>query len=403
MSRIVFAWELGANYGYISQFMPFARALKARGHEVLLVVRELHHAPRMMIEGDIPILQAPLWLPTVQGLPEPPLNYAEILLRFGYHDAQSLSGVVSAWRNLLMLYQADVLIASHAPTALLAARSLGLPAASLGTGFSIPPRVSPTPNMRYWVNVPAERLNSGDAVVLGTMNAVLQASGKPAMTSVSELFNVQEQFLCTLPELDHYPNRANSNAKTLRYWGAVYDTQMGQEAAWKDNDAKRVLVYLEPSHRDFPALLAAIKQSGVQALICAPGISTNLLKSSETEVVRIYNQPIKFLGLLETCDLAICHAGHGTTAGMLMAGVPLLMFPNHLEQFLLAKGVQDMGAGLLVNLEAPAPELLPVLQRMLHTPEFKAKAQHFADSHKEFTQQALIASITARIEELAAK
>ncbi|MCE9633693.1 MAG: hypothetical protein K8Q92_05870 [Methylophilales bacterium] len=398
MSRIVFAWEMGANYGYISQFMPFARELKSRGHEVVLVVRELHHAPRMMTDGEISFMQAPIWLPTVQGLPEPPLNYAEILLRFGYHDAQSLAGVVSAWRSLMTLFKTDVVVASHAPTALLAARCLDLSAASLGTGFSIPPRVSPTPNMRYWVNVPAERLNSGDAVVLNTMNTVLQASGKPAMASVSELFNVQEQFLCTLPELDHYPNRAQT-----RYWGAVYDTQMGQEVVWKDGDAKRVLVYLEPSHRDFPALLEAIKQSGAQALICAPGISANLLKASETEAVRIYNQPIKFLGLIETCDLAICHAGHGTTAGMLMAGVPLLMFPNHLEQFLLAKSVHDMGAGLLVNLEAPAPELLPVLQRILQTPEFKARARHFADSHKDFTQDALIASVTARIEELAAK
>ncbi|MFM9912903.1 MAG: glycosyltransferase [Methylophilaceae bacterium] len=398
MSRIVFAWELGSNYGYISQFLPFARELKLRGHEVVLVVRELHHAQRMMTEGDIPILQAPMWLPTVQGLPEPPLNYAEILLRFGYHDAQSLAGVVSAWRTLLMLYQADVLIASHAPTALLAARSMGLPAAGLGTGFSIPPRVSPTPNMRYWVNVSPERLNSGDAAVLSTMNTLLTACGKPAMASVSELFDVQEQFLCTLPELDHYPKRANA-----RYWGAVYDTQMGQEAAWKALDAKRVLVYLEPSHRDFAALLEALKNSGVQALICAPGISSNLIKANETEKVRIYNQPIKFLGLLETCDLAICHAGHGTTAGMLMAGVPLLMFPNHLEQFLLAKSVQDMGAGLLVNLEAAAPELPPVLQRMLQTPEFKLKAQQFASNHAEFTQATLISSITARIEEIAAK
>ena len=398
MSRIVFAWELGANYGYISQFLPFARELKSRGHEVVLVVRELHHAQRMMMDSGIPVLQAPLWLPTVQGLPDPPLNYAEILLRFGYHDAKSLSGVVSAWRALLMLYKADVIVASHAPTALLAARSMGLSAASLGTGFSIPPQVSPTPNMRFWVNVPTERLQSSDAAVLATMNSILHASGKPPMSAIRDLFDVQEQFLCTLPELDHYPKRANA-----RYWGAVYDTRMGQEATWPQAEAKRVLVYLESSHRDFSALLEAIKSSGVQALICAPGISSNMIKTTESAKIRIYNQPIKFMGLLEQADLAICHTGHGTSACMLAAGVPLLMFPNHLEQYLLAKSVQEFGAGLLVNLETPAPDLLPLLQRMLDTPDFKVKANHFADSHKNFTQDALVTSIAARIEEIAQK
>ena len=148
MSRIVFAWELGANYGYISQFLPFARELRKRGHEVVMAVRELHHASRMLEDNNIPVMQAPLWLPTLQGLPDPPLNYAEILLRYGYHDPAGLAGVVSAWRAMLMLFRADVIIASHAPTALFAARSMGLTAAALGTGFSIPPRLNPTPNLR---------------------------------------------------------------------------------------------------------------------------------------------------------------------------------------------------------------------------------------------------------------
>lgn len=412
MSRIVFAWELGANYGYISQFLPFARELKARGHEVVMVVRELHHAGRMLADSNIPVMQAPLWLPTVQGLPEPPLSYAEILLRYGYHDASSLSGVVSAWRAMLMLFRADVVIASHAPTALLAARSMGLAAAPLGTGFSIPPHLNPTPNLRYWNSVPYERLTGSDEMVLKTANAVLAACGVAPMQAVWELFAAQETFLCTLPELDHYPHRGGAT-----YWGAVYDTEMGQEVAWPDIDttnpasgnadasqeAKRILVYMEPHHRDFITLVEIIAAQGHLALICAPGIADNVRQKHSSAKIRIFNQPIKFAGLLADCDLTICHGGHGTTAGMLQAGIPLLMFPNHLEQFLLAARVKSLGAGESVDLESSPPDLSLKLLELLKTVDFRNNAQKFAAKYQSYTRQQQLAQITARIEELAAE
>ncbi len=404
MSRIVFAWELGANYGYISQFLPFAHALKARGHEVVMVVRELHHAARMMTDSSIPVMQAPVWLPVIQGLPEPPLNYAEILLRYGYHDASGLSGVVSAWRAMFMLFQADLLIASHAPTALLAARSMGLTAAPLGTGFSILPRLNPTPNLRYWASVPYERLTGSDEIVLKAANAVLGACGAKPMKALSDLFDTPESFLCTLPELDHYPQR---NGAT--YWGAVYETEMGHEAAWPDLETSagsnvkvnRILVYLEPRHRDFMALLEIISAQGHHALICAPGIADNLRQKLSSNKVRIFAQPIKFAGLLAECNLVICHGGHGTTAGMLQAGIPLLMLPNHLEQFLLATRVRALGAGELVDAESPPPDLSALLLKLLNTVDYRNNAQKFAAKYRQYTREQQLAKITARIEEMA--
>jgi hypothetical protein len=405
VSRIVFAWELGANYGYISQFLPFAHALKARGHDVVMVVRELHHAGRMMTDSPIPVMQAPIWLPVIQGLPEPPLNYAEILLRFGYHDASGLSGVVSAWRAMFMLFQADVLIASHAPTALLAARSMGLTAAPLGTGFSILPRLNPTPNLRYWASVPYERLAGSDEIALKSANAVLGACGAAPMKALSDLFDTPESFLCTLPELDHYPQRSGAT-----YWGPVYETEMGHEAAWPDvatssdsnSNVKRILVYLEPRHRDFMALLEIISAQGHHALICAPGIADNLRQKLGSDKVRIFDQPIKFAGLLEDCDLVICHGGHGTTAGMLQAGIPLLMLPNHLEQFLLASRVRTLGAGELIDAESPPPDLSALLLKLLNTVDYRNNAQKFAAKYRQYTRPQQLAQITARIEKMAA-
>ena len=112
MSRIVFAWELGSSYGHISRLLPFARKLKKRGHEVLLVLRELQNVGNLSVD-ELPVLQAPLWIYPPKGLSEPPLNYSEILLRYGYLDAGGLAGLVQAWRSLFTLHCSDVVVADR--------------------------------------------------------------------------------------------------------------------------------------------------------------------------------------------------------------------------------------------------------------------------------------------------
>lgn len=397
MSRILFAWELGTSYGYIAQLLPFARALKERGHHVALAVRELHHISRVPNDRGIPVFQAPIWIPTVHGLPEPPLNYAEMMLRFGYHDPFGLAGVVNAWRALMSLYQTDFLVACHAPTALLAARTCGVKSSTLGTGFYVPP-CSPTPNMRPWVAVPGERLESSDRTVLKAMNSILRASEKPELGSLSELFDTEENFLCTFPEIDQYSGRENA-----KYWGTAYDSEMGRRVGWPDGDGKKVVVYMGANHRDFLPVMQAIKVLGLKALVFAVGISDNLRQQLSSSSVFVSETPIHFDDVLSRCDMAICHAGHGTTSRMLLAGVPMLLFASHLEQYLLALRVKQLGAGEVVNQEKPAPDFVVLLKEMLESIHYKKQAQSFAQKHADFSSITQITGICDRIEEILTK
>ena len=397
MSRIALVWELGTSYGHISVLLPFARKLRQRGHEVLLVLRELHNISGI-VRDEIPVLQAPVWLPQLTGLPEPPLNYSEILMRYGYLDADGLAGLVDAWRSLFALHGSDVIVADHSPTALLAARSMGLAATTLSSGFYCPPRQTPMPNMRAWLNVPKGRLENSDALVLNNMNTVLTAyKGKP-LANVGELFDIEENFICTFPELDHYSQR-----EPARYRGACWNMEMGQEVVWPDGEGKRVFVYLFPQSRDFAKLMEAIASLGHRAIVCAPGISDNQRGLYESPNIIVSAKPFRLDRLLADCDLAIGYAGHAMTAGMLMAGVPLLLLPGHLEQFLLATRVEAMGAGIAVNPDAPPPDYVVVILRILEVPDYREMAQLFAKKHADFSQDAQQQDIVARIEEIAAQ
>ena len=397
MSRIAFVWELGTSYGHISVLLPFARMLKQRGHDVVLVLRELHNTSGMLSDG-IPILQAPMWLLQAKGLSNPPLNYSEILMRYGYLNADGLAGLVSAWRALFKLHACDVIVADHSPTALLAARSMGLAATALGTGFYFPPRQTPLPNMRPWLKVPIKRLENSDALVLNNMNAVLSAHQAPPLASMNDLFEIEENFLCTVAELDHYQQREPSN-----YWGPCYNMEMGQAVAWPDGAGKCVFVYLEPQSRDFAKVLGAIAALGLRAIVCAPGISEKLRQQCASPSMIISAKPFRIDTLLAECDLAIGYAGHGMTAGMLLKGIPLLLFPTHLERFLLSTRVADMGAAIIVNSEAPPPDFAITIGKLLKEPSYRESARRFAKKYADFNQSKQQKGIVARIEEIAAR
>ncbi len=179
MSRILFAWELGGGYGHLAPFAPIADRLLARGHELTIAAQDLERAHAVFGSRPVRIAQAPFCGKSYGGLADPPLNYAEILMRYGYLDAPLLAGLVRAWRDLLDLAGAEVLVADHAPTALLAALGRGLPRALFGNPFAVPPPLAPTPSMRSWIEVPRERLESSDASVLKVVNASVNGAVPP--------------------------------------------------------------------------------------------------------------------------------------------------------------------------------------------------------------------------------
>jgi len=396
VSRIVFAWELGSSLGHVSLLLPFAQKLSQQGHDVILVLRELQNVQNLPV-GNLHVLQAPLWIYPPTGLSEPPLNYSEILMRYGYLDAEGLGGLVSAWRSLFSLHASDAIVADHSPTALLAARSMGLPATTLGSGFYYPPRQTPMLNMRPWLNVPPERLEHSDMAVLKSMNTVLASYQAQPLGAVNELFENSENFLCTFAELDHYSQR-----EPTQYWGACYNLEMGQNIDWPEGGEKRVFAYLDPQNRDFSKVLDAIRGLGLRAIVCAPGIPDNLRDQFATSRIILSGKPFRLKELMRDCDLVIGNAGHALTAGMLMAGVPLLLLPTHLERFLLATRIASLGAGIAVNPEAPPPDFMSIIHSLLTIPEYREKASHFARKYANFSQEEQQDTIVARIEKIAA-
>ena len=342
MSRFLLAWELGSGIGHLGRLAPLAQALRARGHEVTLAVKDLSGVHAVAGLDTFRVLQAPIWLKSADAA-EPPQNYAEILARFGYADPGGLSGMVRAWCGLFALATPDVIVADHAPTALLAARVSALPRATYGSGFFLPPRVRPLPNMRPWLDIPAAQLAAGEDKVLASVNQVLAALHVAPLAMLAELLEADADFLMTFRELDHYRNR-----QAGRYLGVVSSEGADPVAAWPDGAGKKVAVYVHGDYRDMGTLLNALNAVDARAMIFAPGIAPAMLEKFGSPRLHFGSRPLALSAAGRQCDAAVCHGSLATTAAFLRAGCPLLLLPLHLEQFLVSINVESLGAGLLI-------------------------------------------------------
>lgn len=401
MSRFLFGWELGGGLGHLGHVVAAARALNAAGHHSALALRDLRGLASVDPGPDISVFQAPVCIHRYDGLAEPPLNYAEVLMRFGYLDANMLSGLVRGWRELAAVSRADIVVADHAPTAILAAKTLGLRCAVIGNAFTVPPMVSPTPNMRPWLELPPGRLAGSDKSVLDTINQVLKGLGKPVLAHLYELFAVDDIVITNFRELDHYATRRPAqDFDRITFCGQVSASNTSAaRPAWpttkRGQGKKPIFAYLKPDYPHIGATLGALAASAQPCVIYGLGANPSAAPSPAPNLV-FSAQPIDVAVAGRECAVGICHAG-GICATLLQLGRPMLLLPTQLEQYLGGIRVAELGAGLVINPEEKQPDIAGALTRLLGEQQFTDRAAEFAERYREWSPDRILEAVVARL------
>jgi hypothetical protein len=395
VSRILFAWELGGGLGHLGPFLPIAERLVARGHEVTLAARDVERAHAVFGSRPVKIVQAPICSKNYGGLADPPLNYAEILMRYGYLDAPLLAGLLSAWRGLLDLARVDLVLADHAPTALLAARGRSAARAVFGNPFAVPPPVSPTPNMRSWVEVPAQRLASSDASVLKVINDVLPA-GAPALAALHEIFSGARALFHGLPELDPYGPRPAPD-----YLG-LYTAVIGSSPPrWPEGEGPRIFAYLHADYRHIDAALGALAAGPARVLAYLLGGTPALWEKYSGPRLAFSAGPVELNAAIADSDLCVSHGNAATVISVLRGGKPMALLPTQLEQFLVAEKLVTLGVARAAPADAETPDIAGTLAGALGEPRLARAAREFALRHREPPVDTIAQRAVERIEALA--
>lgn len=362
-------WELGAGYGHLAPLLALARPLQEHGHTLAFAARDVAAAEAVLGGSGMPYFQAPAnFTPRGRGSLR---SYPQILLNTAFNDLAELKGRVRAWRALYTLFEPDILVCDHSPSALLAARGLPMHCVATGNGFVLPPDVSPLPELRPWETADPAMLAADEARALTMANAVLAELKAPSLTRIAELSNSAHQALFTLQELDNYADERRG----AEYWG-MPPGPAGATPHWPEGDGKRVFLYGQP-FEGLPQVLADLVTGGHRALVYVPKLTPERRRELAHPRLHLSDVLLDMAAVSRDCDCALMTNGHGTTAAMLLAGKPVLLLPQHLEMLHIARSVEKAGAGL------SAPALKPEgirhkLTRLLQEPGFGERARAIA-------------------------
>jgi UDP:flavonoid glycosyltransferase YjiC (YdhE family) len=163
---------------------------------------------------------------------------------------------------------------------------------------------------------------------------------------------------------------------------------------------RKIFAYVYSSYPHFGKLMEALKAIDATVLVHSPNIASRLVTQYTSANIEFCEQPVDQSYFVEQSDLVICHSGHGTVSAALLGGTPLLLLPLHLEQMLVAKNVEAIGAGLHQLPEVKKPNFKKPMKALLTECSFTAAAKAFSQQYASFSADKRNLAIADRCEAL---
>lgn len=375
MARVCFSWELGQGYGHLVRYRTIITRLLERGDEVSFIAKDAARARAVFAGMAVSVLPVePGSTPAAERLVR--LNsYPEILHDFGFRRPACLRRQLEPWLDHLSRLQPDVLVADHSPTALVAARVTGVCVISSGNGFTVPPRVTPMPPLRYWSGRGREHLAAHEHRVLETCNAVLREQGAAPLATLAELLAADSEWILSFPELDHYGVRDGAH-----YLGSFTAADFGARPRWQAVGGPKLFAYLSVSALT-PEFLAAIDSLNANLCIHAPQLPAEEFARLAAPTTMVEPAPVDLKLVAATADAVITNGSLNSVSGFLAAGVPQLALPNNLERHMVGRRLELAGGGLMAPWHKP-DRLPDKLRAVVGDRAYRRGAERFAARYR---------------------
>ncbi len=393
--QILFGWEMGAGMGHLKSHRELFLALGQQGHTVHVASRDVAKAARAFEGMNLPIWQAPFGTEKPEPLYSMTPTMAQVLHNSGLTRIDNVIARTRAWDLLIDTIRPALVLIDSAPTLQLALRGKDLPAASLSTGFFVPPDVHPLPlystlqETRFPPQIPTR-----DTATLAALNAVLAARKQPPLRSIAALYNEGVlPLLVTVPDLDHYPDRRGG------CYVGLPASPPGEAPEWPDVSGPRIYAYLKPFKR-IEKLLAELRATEFPTIVVSDGIPETLHARYRSRALSFSKRALDLSQVTQSCLVGVNNANHGTVGHFLLHGVPVLMIPLFLEQEILAARVVKQNTGISLRTDQ-CSEVLPSLRRLLDECEFADSAKSFAARQAKIVQAGQVSLLLGHLERIA--
>lgn len=174
-------------------------------------------------------------------------------------------------------------------------------------------------------------------------------------------------------------------APAMRHFGFLVGSASGAAPAWPDGDSPKVLVGLSTTYQHQEELLQTIvdglDQIDVRAIVTTGGpVDGDGLRPRDH--VRVVERA-SHAALLADADAMVTHAGLGSVAAALSAGVPLVCTPIARDQPLNAERVAEAGAGVSLGGQPCAADVAAAVLQTCGDRRFRDAAEAVARESEE--------------------
>ena len=338
MRRALLAWESGSGRGHIMALKTIAEAISDR-FECDAALCRMKHADELATTC-VSVFQArhlrydPASPRHASGVKT--ATWGEFLGDIGFRDAEFLASQIGWWKAQMQKRRITLLVADFAPCAMLAARSLGIPCVAVSPGYGVVPGHLP----EFPVLIPeyATRIYD-EAEMLAAINTAGLAQDVPPLQHFPQLYDCEAHVIRSLPMLDPYS--ADRRFPVL----SPLDAPM-QDA---EGVADEVFVYFSTNEATEPEVIRAIGDLGVPTRAYAPALNDDGLAALAAKGVMVQKTPFP-LDLIRHRSRVLVNAGqHGTLCFGMMAGLPQVALPQHLEHTYYARRAADNGASTVIE------------------------------------------------------
>jgi len=201
---------------------------------------------------------------------------------------------------------------------------------------------------------------------------MLNAFKQVPITALRDLVMDQIRLFATFPELDHYGER-----KDAEYIGPMLDPINAPRADWPEGEGPRIFACLRPDTSCVKEILEALGAITARVVCVASGFTPMQLEPFRRDHVRYVSGPVDLAPLLDA-NLCITYGAEGTMMRFLMATVPQLISPWHVETYMAARRIESTGLGSALSSPLSRIALEQRIQRMADDSTMRSRVTAFA-------------------------
>jgi Glycosyltransferase family 28 C-terminal domain len=378
MSRIVFCWEMGDDFGHLGNFYPIVKLLSTHGHEIIILVKEIGKVGHFNWPERVKIIPSPQ---LKLGVVKPRLTtcFADILLSQGYGSVEMLKYAAIAWKNIFDLIQPDIIVFDHAPTALLSVRGKKIAKIITSYSFITPPAGSLPVNYRPWETPNNNAMNDAENIAIDNINQVAKILDLVLINHSSDLFDVDKTIIYGYREIDIY--RTFRTAES--YTGSLIAKTNFQPAKWKKDTAIKIFAYLKYGYKQSDMMLSILSELQANVICFYSGASIEDCQQYSSSHQCVSNSPFDLCSVYDDVDLVISHAGGGMVYSALHFGRPMIFLPLQLEQYNTAHILESMKVSVSIDGKINHHDAKKKIQDFMHDPAYLKNAMDLSKKIKE--------------------